>query len=355
MKGGTTVELDPSLRGIEVTRTNYTQMDHSGGFVDIFVTSNANQELRVIGSGFNSTSLDGQNGLYYARVYYVGEQPPKIFTVSNDDSTNIRECEPIDFISAIAIYQYDTNILAISAKSSDQYHPIQLTVQDFGMGEFVIPDEGVISLSLLNIPLGVTIVSTGGGVRTIPVEVVGPDNTLIGVTANAGKNQTVAQGATVKLTGTAIGHTTSFRWEQITGPPVQLTSVDSPITMFTFPMQLTTLKFKLTVTGPTGSSTDQVEISTFPNQLSITRAEYRSNDKQWIISGTSNIVGPNVKVKIYNGHALNGIVLAEVEVNELGVWEYQNTLSLQPNVMRAISIQSSAGGTLINVPLNVRN
>jgi len=63
-----------------------------------------------------------------------------------------------------------------------------------------------------------------------------------------------------------------------------------------------------------------------------------------------------VTITIYLGRTLNGVILAQVPVDALGEWEYRvEPSAVQPDATRAISIKSSSGGTLLNVPINVRN
>ena len=60
-------------------------------------------------------------------------------------------------------------------------------------------------------------------------------------------------------------------------------------------------------------------------------------------------------ISIFIGNSLDGPLLAQVTVDALGEWEYRvEESSVQPDETRAISIQSSSGGTLINIPLNIR-
>jgi hypothetical protein len=173
--------------------------------------------------------------------------------------------------------------------------------------------------------------------------------------ANAGPDQSVQQGTVVTLTGSATGEVTNYRWGQISGPPVVVTNADTATASFTFPRQIATLSFQLTVTGPGGTSTDIVQVSTVADNLTVTRAEFRSGDSEWRISGTSDVPGPGVNITIHLGNSLSGTILAEVEVDPLGVWVYRVEPSIvQPDATRSISIQSSAGGTLLNIPLTIR-
>jgi hypothetical protein len=172
--------------------------------------------------------------------------------------------------------------------------------------------------------------------------------------ANAGPDQTVQQGSVVTLAGSATGSVTSYQWEQISGFPVQLINANSPSATFTFPTQPVTLSFQLTVRGPGGTSSDVINVASLSENLTVTRAEFRTGNAEWRITGTSNVLGP-VNISIFIGSVVGGPLLSEVPVDALGEWEFQvEESAVQPNETRAISIQSSLGGTLLNVPLNIR-
>lgn len=89
--------------------------------------------------------------------------------------------------------------------------------------------------------------------------------------ANAGTDQTVTEGGTVSLNGSASndpeGNLVSYQWTQTSGPAVTLTNATSAIATFTAPAvsQNTDLVFALTVTdgvGQTGS--DSITITVQP-------------------------------------------------------------------------------------------
>jgi hypothetical protein len=435
------------ISGVEVTRATYTQTDTAGGFIDVFAISDGTpQEIEVNGSGIQPTILQGENGFYFGRISFIGEFPPSSITVANisDNPPSIQEFVPVDFISATANYDTDSETLSIEASSSDTIHPIVLSVADFGLGDLSLPPTGLFTMNLTGVPANMTIISSAGGEVTIPVVVNGSGNDPIAVTADAGtdqtvlfgsqvvlngsnstgpitlfswtqlsgpqvdlidpntsspsftapnttvtlvfqlvvegeggpsadtvsveviesaqipvadagENQIVQQGTLVTLSGSAAGDVSSFRWEQISGPPVQLTNPDSPTASFTVPKQAATLVFQLSVQGPGGTSTDSTEITTLSDNLTVNRAEFRTSDSEWRISGTSDVPGAGVEVTIFIGNTLDGTVLAQVPVDALGEWQYRiEPSSVQPDATRAISLQSSSGGTVLAVPVNIR-
>lgn len=87
------------------------------------------------------------------------------------------------------------------------------------------------------------------------------------ITANAGPDQTVDEGASVSLDGSgSSGESLSFSWTQLAGPAVALSGADGPTPFFTAPL-LTggfgsqVLTFQLTVTSGSQSSTDTVDVT----------------------------------------------------------------------------------------------
>ncbi|MFB5086863.1 IPT/TIG domain protein [Psychrobacillus sp. PGGUH221] len=437
-----------TISGVDVTRATYTQNESLGGLLDVFATSDDTaQTINVTGTGFNSTLLQGSDGQYFTRLRYTGARPPSTITVTNlsDNPNSIKEFVPVDFITASANYDTNTQDLIITATSSDSIGAPILSIADFGFGEIIIPSDGISTTNLTFAPAIVTINSTAGGKSSIPVTVTGSPDGPIPVAANAGEDETVIFGSTVTLNGSnstgvitsfswtqllgtpitltgsntptptfiapnstttlvfeltvdgeggpsrdtvnvsviefapipiaiagpdqtvpigsvvtlagnATGSVTSYQWEQISGFPVQLTNANTSTATFTFPAQSTTLSFRLTVSGPGGTSSDDIQITSFPENLTVTRAEFRTGDTEWRITGTSNVTGPEVIISIYIGNVSGGRLLSQVSVDTLGEWEYRVAGStVQPDETRAISIQSSSGGTLNNIPLNIRN
>lgn len=435
-----------TISGVDVTRATYTQSESLSGLLDVFATSDDTaQTINVTGTGIDSTLLQGSVGQYFARARFTGAPPPTTITVTNlsDNPNSVKEFVPVDYITASANYDTDTQNLTIVATSSDSIGSPTLSVSDFGFGELIIPSDGISNTNLTFAPAIVTINSTAGGKSSITVTVTGSANGTIPVTANAGENetvifsstvtlngtnstgvitsfswtqlsgdtitlagnntatptftapnstttlvfeltvdgeggtssatvnitviefaripianagpdQTVQQGSVVTLAGSVTDFVTSYQWEQISGFPVQLINANTPSATFTFPTQPVTLSFQLTVRGPGGTSTDVINVASVSENLTVTRAEFRTGNAEWRITGTSNVLRP-VNISIFIGSVVGGPLLSEVPVDALLEWEFRiEESAMQPNETRAISIQSSLGGTLLNVPLNIR-
>ena len=187
---------------------------------------------------------------------------------------------------------------------------------------------------------------------TVSVQVVESGTVPV---ANAGPDQTVIQGTVVELNGTLSSDAVTYQWDQLSGPTVILSDDNTATPSFIFPKQPVSLVFRLTVSGPVGSSTDTVQISTIPDTITATRIEFRTQTAQWRIEGTSSITGPGVTMTIFLGNTNSGTVLAEAEVDALGQWEYRESGTIiQPDASRVVTIQSSSGGILEAVPVTIR-
>jgi uncharacterized protein (TIGR03382 family) len=82
---------------------------------------------------------------------------------------------------------------------------------------------------------------------------------------SAGPDQTVNEGATATLNGSAsdLAGSITTAWTQIEGPPVTLSSTTAPTTSFTAPMvdHETVLGFRLTATGTNGTRSADVHVT----------------------------------------------------------------------------------------------
>jgi hypothetical protein len=196
-------------------------------------------------------------------------------------------------------------------------------------------------------------VSGPGGTSTDTVRV-----TVLRATvpvARAGPDQTVVQGRTVTLDGSASTGAASFQWRQTAGVTVVLTGATTARPTFTFPAQDTVLVFELTVSGPRGSARDTVRVSRVRDTLTPTLVEFRTGPGEWRVTGTATVVGPDNTVTLFMGSTPGGRVLGTAQVDALGNWSFRERDSTQPpDGSRTVSLQSSAGGQALAVPVRVR-
>ncbi|MFC5604327.1 PKD domain-containing protein [Sporosarcina koreensis] len=353
-----------TISGVDVPRATYTQ-NADLQVIDVFAASDdMDQSIQVTGTGIVPTLLSGSNGQYFARVQFTGDRPPSSITVTNlsDEPDSRIDVAPIDFITAAANYDIDSQTLTIEAVSSDAIGTPTLSAEEFGRGELVIPSTGILSMNLQFAPAAVTVRSTAGGSRTIPVTVSGSPTSPTTVIANAGEDATVLFDERVTLNGSgSSGKIISFNWTQLTGTPVELLNEDTLTPSFNAPNTAETLGFQLSVTGEENTSTDQVHIHVIESaptptgNLTVTRAEFRTRDAEWRMTGTSDVIGSGAAISIFIGNEAAGVLLAQVLVNTLGEWEYRvEEATIQPDETRAISIQSSSGGTLLSAPITIR-
>ncbi|MFS0689360.1 IPT/TIG domain protein [Sporosarcina sp. 179-K 8C2 HS] len=353
-----------TISGVDVPRATYTQNADDVGVIDVLATSDdTDQLIQVTGTGIDPTVLSGSNGLYFARVQFTGNRPPRSITVTNvsDEPDSRKDVVPVDFITASANFDIDSQTFTIEAVSTDAVGTPTLSAEDFGLGELVIPPTGF-SMTLPSAPATVTIRSTAGGSRTIPVTVNGTPSPPAPVAANAGDDATVLFGATVTLNGSgSTGTIISFNWTQLAGTPVALLDEDTLTPSFIAPNTTETLIFQLSVIGEEVTSTDEVHIHvvdstpTPTGTITITRAEFRTRDAEWRITGTSDVLGSGAAISIFLGNEAAGVLLAQVPVDALGEWEYRvEGSAIQPDETRAISIQSSSGETLLSAPITIR-
>lgn len=133
------------------------------------------------------------------------------------------------------------------------------------------------------------------------------------------------------------GEVTSIIWEQVSPetPKVELTGANTLNPTFKAPAEGREFLFKLTLTGPTGTST--------------------KIGKRWTINGTSDIFGPGVKVSIYVGDAVPANLLTSVNVNNRGAFTYTTINSAKSIVQGGtLTLVSTSGGKLTNVAVTVR-
>lgn len=99
-----------------------------------------------------------------------------------------------------------------------------------------------------------------------------------------------------------------------------------------------------------------VTVNGAADEITVTRALFRANRGQWVVRGLTTLAGPDNTVTIHLGPDLNGPELATVPVNTLdSTWRFLelNSVTL-PGAVTTLSFESSLGGVLLAVPLEIR-
>ena len=176
------------------------------------------------------------------------------------------------------------------------------------------------------IPPTITITSTNKGTVTIPVNIVIGSTLGAEPIANAGADQSeIKQGTVVALDGSSSENAIAYSWKQLSGPPVTLNLANTANPTFNYPKYPYPVVFELTVTGPEGKTAkDTVAISTVPDTIAVTSAEYRRGS--WRIAGTSDVFGPGVRISIevVDSDNPNGVRIGSAFVEQLGVWRFSS-------------------------------
>jgi hypothetical protein len=251
----------------------------------------------------------------------------------------------VDHITGTAKYDTNSNTLFITAASSDKLNPPTLTVQGFGD----IPATGTLVINNpAYIPPTITVTSSAKGSESLPVNVTA-DPAL----ANAGSAQTVKQGSVVTLDGSASINAATYKWEQVSGPEVQLNLENPAKPTFTFPKKFIPVSFKLTVTGNDDKSSTNESIVTItpePDKLMTTEVSFATSTSTLRVVGTSDVFGPGVNITVLVGNqsfSTNVLTDGKWSISSRGVTTYK--------AGDTINIVSTSGGKLTNVPVTIRS
>jgi hypothetical protein len=246
--------------GVEVARASYSLAADAGAKpqIDVMAESKAAQDIvvqdTVVGSGrrFQVTPLATEASRYFTHLNVQGELPTDVDVINRSDvPQTVKHVKVTDHVTGTALYNTDTDVLHVQAESSDKTMPLtDLTVAGFNKA---MDSAGAADITTTAPTTDVTVRSKRGGSVVIPVSVQGAGLAALPLASNAGGDQTVEQGVTVELDGTAsTGNIDSYEW---TGPGgISLTGANSPRARFTAPDAAGDLEFTLKVTGPDGAS-----------------------------------------------------------------------------------------------------
>jgi hypothetical protein len=352
---------EATTAGVDVMRATYSQDTEGSGTIDVFGSTEEDKQysidVDITGDGTKETTMEGLNGQYYGRVTYSGATPPNITVINTTDNPVSKKVIPVvDYISATAKYDTNSKTLFVTASSSDKVNNPTLTVlgsnkmiDNSGNLDRTIPDSGTLAINNPKfVPPTITIKSDEEGTTTVPVEI-----TTEPAIANPGKAQTVKQGSLVTLDGSASINVATYKWDQVSGPEVQLNLVNPAKPTFTFPKKFIPVSFKLTVTGNDGKSSTNESIVTItpePDKLMTSEVSFATSTSTLKVVGTSDVFGPGVNVTVLVGNQpFSAIVLSD------GKWSITSRGVTAYKPGDTINIVSTSGGKLSNVPVTIRN
>jgi hypothetical protein len=375
----------------------------NGDMIDVFATSGPESQLQVDGlaSSFETTPMlsDPGSGRYYARIKFTGTAPESIKITNIGDkpasSSTVKVAKP----SSVAVTKatFDGTALTIAAVSSEAG---ALTVPDLGTLDNATPGTATEkSFPVKAPPATVTVKSASGGSASLQVTVSGGTATPVGLdpvapqpdpgpvletgggsgtvtpapapespaTATAtAASPTLTRGGTVQLDGSASTGAVSYKWRQVSGPAVTLSSdtTAKPVVSIPFYAKTTdTIPLTAKADEPVGIElvvTDKNGVSSAPARLQLAiqtdtvtldAASRHRIGTEMRIQGTSTLAGstalliPGTTVVIYDttpGQAVTKLGTAQVDT--LGAW----SLRTKPGPAKQITsvlVQSSRGGT----------
>ena len=403
--GGISVETDQfGLQG-KISTNRGVSADaaiHNGDMIDVFASSGPESQLQVDGQGsvFETTPMlsDPGSGRYYARIKLNGAAPESIKITNIGDkpasSSTVKVAKPSTLSVTKAVF--DGTALTIGAVTSEEG---ELTVTDIGTLENPAPGTPTEkSFPVKAPPATVTVKTASGGSASLGVTVSGGTATPVGLgpltpqpdpgpvvdtgggtgtttppptdpnapaTATAtSASPTLTRGGSVQLDGSASTGAVSYKWRQVSGPTVTLSSdtAAKPTVSIPFYAKTTdtapladkadgTVRIELVVTDKNGvsSSPANIDLAIQTDTVAVSTSSRHRVGKEMRIEGTSTLGGtalliPATTVVIYD--TTNGRMskLGTATVDTLGAW----SLRAKPGPSQQITsvlVQTSRGGT----------
>ena len=346
----------------QVTLTKVTY-DADTGNVKVAATSSDTAvppTLKVV--GFGATLVAGNATFKIG----VDKQPPAFITVTS--SKGGTDTAPVN-VTGAAFPADPVTAVAPPTMTVQQGQQVQLdgsaSLNATGFSWAQVAGTPAVTLNNANTAIASFTAPSTATTLTFRLTVQGPGgpqtaDTVVTVqpvappVSNAGPAQTVLVGNTVTLDGSASTGATSFQWSQTGGTAVTLSSTTAVKPTFKMPNTTNPLIFQLTVTGPGGTDVSSVQINPQADVLTTTRVELRTDKNEWRVEGTAQVTTGNT-ITVHIGSTLSGPVLGIASPDALGVWSVRLSGGPNADATRTVSIESSRGGVLLAVPINVRN
>jgi hypothetical protein len=380
---------------------------HNGDMIDVFASSGPDGQLQVDGQGssFETSPMlsDPGSGRYYARIKLSGAVPESIKITNIGDKPASSSIVKVVKPSSISITKaiFDGTVLTVAATSSEAG---PLTVHDVGTLENPSPGTSTEkSFSVKAPPAVVTVKSASGASASLQVQVSGGPATPIGLdpitpqpdpgpvvetgggsgtgtppptepevtTAHAtAASATLPRGGSVQLDGSSSVGAVSYKWSQVSGPAVTLSSDTAAKPVVSIPFYAKTtdttpltaqadepVRIELIVTDNNGSRSVPavIELAVPADSVAIDAGSRHRLGTELRIQGTWSLPGspalliPASVVVIYDttpGRAVTKLGTAQVDTT--GAW----SLRAKPGPNRQITnvlVQSSRGGTATGV------
>jgi hypothetical protein len=402
--GGLSLETDQfGLQG-KISTNRGVSADgaiHNGDMIDVFATSGPDSQLQVdgLGSVFETTPMisDPGSGRYYARIKLNGTAPDSIKITNIGDKPASSSTVNVANPSTISVTKatFDGSTLTVGAVSSEAG---ALTVSDVGTLDNPAPGTATEkSFPVKAPPANVTVKSASGSSASLQVTVSGGGATPVGLdpvapqpdpgpvvvteggsgtvtpppaapatTATAtAASPTLTRGGSVQLDGSASTGAATYKWRQVSGPAVTLSSdtAAKPVVSIPFWARTTdttplkdpadgTVRIELVVTDKNGvsSSPAGVDLAIQTDTVTVDPGSRHRIGTEMRITGTSalgttTLLIPATTVVIYDttpGRAVTKLGTATVDT--LGAW----SLRAKPGPsgqITSVLVQTSRGGT----------
>jgi cytochrome c peroxidase len=385
----------PGLRNVELTAPYFH--NGSSGTLEQVV------DFYVRGGNFSLNNLADLDPIILSGIPQIEDNPARqsdlvAFMKALTDQRVVRESAPFDH-PELFIPAGDPEVLtkiaardATGSPTSGSNDPPSITsaaITSASMGQLYTyavtatdPNLDTLTYSLVTAPTGMTIDAATGVINWIP-GLLGPNTISLRVTDPAGLTASQSFLLTVNgpptisstpVTSTVGGQIYTYDVNATdAGGSVMTYSLDlapggmtidsatGAITWIPTGSQVGPVVNNVVVraTASTGLSSTQTFNISVADKVTVSKAIHKVKGKMWKISGKS-LPPPQQQriITVYRGPKVGGKVLGTATVGANGSWSFKQLNSAVPPVKNAnkqkISVQSSYGGKLENVPIQVR-